>query len=169
MGDDGWECSSVISSPIPYIGSDKGDVAMCTTVNVKLTDEQMTWLEQEAKRLGTSPEAVLVCRTEEAKRVSTFRHLEFRDAVNRREVYIRGTRLKVWHLMMYSNGDDADIPKLAAEFNVLPEAVADVFAYARTYVDEIEAIFAEIDYISDNIEQFIPGVEVFRLDASHTR
>jgi hypothetical protein len=71
--------------------------------------------------------------------------------------------------MMYSTGDDADIPKLAAEFNVLPEAVADVFAYARTYVDEIEAIFAEIDYISDNIEQFIPGVEVFRLDASHTR
>ncbi len=83
-----------------------------------------------------------------------------------REVYIRGTRLKVWHLMMYSDGDDADIPKLAATFKVLPEAVADVFAYARTYADEIEAALAENRHIADNIEQYFPGVRIVEVDAT---
>jgi uncharacterized protein (DUF433 family) len=141
---------------------------MSTTVSVELTDEQTTWLEQEAKRLGTSPAEVVACRIEEALRESTFRNLEFRDTIVGREVYIRGTRLKVWHVMMYAEDGELDIAKFAEDFVVSPEAVADALAYARTYADEIEAIFAEIDYISDNIEQFVPGIEVFRLDASHT-
>ena len=141
---------------------------MSTTVSVELTDEQTTWLEEEAKRHGTSPAKVIACRIEEALRESTFRNLEFRDTIVGREVYIRGTRLKVWHVMMYAEDGELDIAKFAEDFVVSPEAVADALAYARTYADEIEAIFAEIDYISDNIEQFVPGIEVFRLDASHT-
>lgn len=141
---------------------------MGASLNVQLTDEQREWLEREALRLGKSPEEVVACRIEEAQRESTFQNLEFRDTIIGREVYIRGTRLKVWHVMMYAKDGELDIVKFAEDFVVSPEAVADALAYARTYADEIEAIFAEIDYISDNIEQLVPGIEVFRLDASHT-
>lgn len=135
-------------------------------MNLQLTDEQMERLEREATRLGKSPSDVAARWVEETLRQIEFPHIEFRDTIIGREVYLRGTRLKIWHLRMYSDGDEADIPRIAADFNLTQAAVADAFAYARTYADEIDAIFEEIDYISDNIEQFVPGIEIYRVDAS---
>lgn len=139
---------------------------MDTTMSVQLTDAQMEWLEQEAQRLGTSPPAIIASRVEEARRQSEFPYIEFRDTIVGREVYVRGTRLKIWHLRMYSDGDEADIPRLAEDFNLLEAAVADALAYARTYADEVDATFAEIDYIADNIKALVPGIEIFKVDAT---
>jgi uncharacterized protein (DUF433 family) len=139
---------------------------MSTTLNVQLTDTQMEALEREAQRLGHSPAEAVARLVEELLRVSEFPWIEFRDSAGGREAYIRGTRLKVWHLRWYTDFNDEDISRIASEFNVTPEAVADAFAYGRKYADEIEASLAENRHIAENIEQYIPGVKIYRFDAT---
>ncbi len=139
---------------------------MSTTVSIQFTDEQMKGLEREAHRLGKSPEDAIARLVEELLRMSEFPRIEFRDSAGDRETYLRGTRLKVWHLRWYSDFDDSDIPQIAADFNVTQETVADAFAYGRKYADEIEASLAMNRHIADNIEQYIPGIQVFRVDAT---
>jgi len=129
---------------------------MSTTVSIQFTDEQMKGLEREAHRLGKSPEDAIARLVEELLRMSEFPRIEFRDSAGDREAYLRGTRLKVWHLRWYSDFDDSDIPQIAADFNVTQETVA----------DEIEASLAMNRHIADNIEQYIPGIQVFRVDAT---
>ncbi|MDQ3548545.1 MAG: hypothetical protein M3439_06955 [Chloroflexota bacterium] len=139
---------------------------MSTGINVQLTDPQMEWLEQEAKQLNTSPAEVIAGRIEESRRESAFPYIDFRNTSAGREVYVRGTRLKIWHLRMYSDGDEADAPRIAADFHLSAAAAADALAYARTYADEIDAILAEIDHIAENIEEYAPGIDIFRVNAS---
>lgn len=139
---------------------------MSTTMNLQFTDEEMKQLELEAQRLGKSPAEVAARWVAETLREKEFPHIEFRDTIVGREAYVRGTRIKVWHLRMYSDGDAADVPRIAADLNLSQEEVAEAFAYAHRYSDEIDAIFAELDEISQNIEKYIPGVKIFRVDAT---
>jgi hypothetical protein len=139
---------------------------MSTTVNLELSDEQIERLEREAQRLGQSPSEVAARWVEESLRESEFPYIEFRDSAGGREAYLRGTRLKVWHLRWYTDFNDEDIPRIASDFIVLPEAVADAFAYGRRYADEIEACLAENRHIADNIEQYIPDVRIVQVDAT---
>jgi uncharacterized protein (DUF433 family) len=141
---------------------------MSTTVSVQLTNEQMVRLEQEAQRLGKTPEDAIARLVEESLRERDFPYIEFRDAGVGREAFLKGTRLQVWHLRWHTNFDDEDIPRLAAEFSVTPEAIADAFAYGRRYADEIEASLAENRHIADNIEQYFPGVRIVEIDASNS-
>ena len=139
---------------------------MSTTVSLELSDEQIARLEREAQRLGRSPSDVAARWVEESLRESEFPHIEFRDSAGGREAYLRGTRLKVWHLRWSTNFDDEDIPRIASDFIVSPKTVADAFAYGRRYADEIEASLAENRHIADKIEQYIPGVRIFEIDAT---
>jgi hypothetical protein len=154
------------SYPIPYTDSDEGDVAMSTTVSFELTDEQIARLEREAQRLGKLPSDVAARLVEESLREIEYPYIEFRNAAGGREAFLRGSRLQVWHLRWHTNFNDDDIPRIAAEFNIMPEAVADAFAYGRRYADEIEASLAENRHIADNIEQYFPGVRIVEIDAT---
>jgi hypothetical protein len=161
----GDECHvSRASCLIPYTDSDEGEVAMGTTVNLQLTDAQVALLEREAQRIGMSPPDVAARLVEEALRMIEFPGIEFRESVGIREAYLRGTRLKVWHLRWYSDFDDEDIARIASDFNVMPRTVADAFAYGRQYVDEIEASLAENRHIAENIEQYFPGARIYKID-----
>ena len=139
---------------------------MSTTVSVQLTNEQMARLQQEAQRLGKTPEDAIARLVEESLREREFPGIEYRDVGDGREAFLKGTRLQVWHLRWYTDFNDDDIPKMASEFNVPPEIVADAFAYGQRYADEIEASLAENRHIADNIEQYFPGVRIVEIDAS---
>lgn len=139
---------------------------MSTTVSLELSDEQIARLEREAQRLGKSPSDVAARWVEETLREREYPYIEFRDTGMGREAFLKGTRLQIWHLRWQTSFDDDDIPRIAAEFHVTPEAVAEAFAYGRRFADEIEASLAENRHIADNIEQYFPGVRIVEIDAT---
>jgi uncharacterized protein (DUF433 family) len=140
---------------------------MSTTVNVKLTDEQMTWLEQEAKRLGASSMEIVASRIEEARREDEFPWVEFREAFQGRDAFLRGTRLKVWLLINHVRDNNGDVAKTARELDVPEVAVANAVEYAATYVAEIDAAIAENDAAADALQAELATASTIPVNASH--
>ena len=140
---------------------------MSTTVSVELTDEQTTWLRQEAERLGMSPAEVAACRVEELLRESKYPWVEFREAHQCRDAFLRGTRLKIWLLINHVRANNGDVVKTARELEVPDVAVANAVEYAATYVAEIDAAIAENSAVADALQAEMATASAIPVNASH--
>ena len=140
---------------------------MGTTLNVQLTDAQMDWLKREAERLGMSPSDVAACRIEEARREDEFPWVEFREAFQGRDAFLRGTRLKVWLLINHVRDNNGDVAKTARELEVPEVAVANAVEYAATYVAEIDAAIAENNAAADALQTKLSATSTIPVNASH--
>jgi uncharacterized protein (DUF433 family) len=139
---------------------------MSTTVNVELTDAQMAWLEQEAKRLDRSMEATIGIYLEQLRRESDFHDIEFRDTVIGRQAYLRGTRLKIWMIADIHDAYDGDFAKTEEHLNIPRTRIEAALAYAAAFSSEIEEAIAGNSRTADELRALIPNLEVFTVDAT---
>jgi len=138
-----------------------------TTLNLQLTDAQMAWLEREAQRLGASSMDIVASRIEEARREDEFPWVEFREAYQGRDAFLRGTRLKIWLLINHVRANNGNVAKTASELEVPEVAVANAVEYAATYVAEIDAAIAENRAAADALRAEMAAASAIPVNASH--
>lgn len=135
------------------------------TITLELDERQSARLERAAKELGRSAEETVSLMLEEALREREFPLVEFRDTVVGRQPYLRGTRLKVWMLVVNARSVDADIGRVAEELSIRPELVTEALAYASAYPAEVEAEIEANDRDPEELKKILPNLEVIEYGA----
>ncbi len=112
---------------------------MPNVLSLRLQESQMERLQRLARLLGRSPGETSALLIEEGLRMAEFSHIVFRYSPAGRQVYVQGTSLAVWEVIMVlrAYGDDR---ALTAEHLAWPLVRVQAAAqYAAAFADEIEA------------------------------
>ena len=139
---------------------------MSRVVSIRLKDGQFERLQRAAGELNRSPSEAAALLLEESLRHREFLFVEFRDTAAGRTTFIQGTRIAVWHIVNLVRAYEGDTSKVAEHLEIPPVQVEACMAYAATYPEEIETAIAENRWAADHIQELIPGIEIYRFDAS---
>ncbi len=135
---------------------------MPNVLSLRLQESQMERLQRLARLLGRSPGETSALLIEEGLRMAEFSHIVFRDSPAGRQVYVQGTSLAVWEVIMVlrAYGDDR---ALTAEHLAWPLVRVQAAAqYAAAFADEIEAAIEENDaYDELTLSRMLPQLPVF--------
>ncbi len=71
---------------------------MSQTVTMRLSDETTEWLKATARRMGQSASDFEATLSEEARRISLFAEIEFRNFCGERQVCLTGG-LRLWKII----------------------------------------------------------------------
>jgi uncharacterized protein (DUF433 family) len=126
-------------------------------VSMRLKDEQLKRLNRIAHRFNKTLTEAAAQLLEEAIRHEENPYIEFKTTMAGREAFIIGSRLKVWHIVMHSEGAKDDPEKIAAALEIPEHHVRAALLYAKEYPDEIEAALEDNDWCGDHLVPITPG------------
>jgi hypothetical protein len=141
---------------------------MSTELTLRLTDEQVRRLDREigrsdcSKRLSRSEMAERLL--EEALRLADFPFVQFRDWGAGREVFLAGTRLRVWWVVTLVRDYDGDVTKAAEHLNVRKTEIQGALDYAAAFPDEIQAAIKQRDRDWDDLPRKLPNLRGITVD-----
>ncbi|MEI7732878.1 MAG: DUF433 domain-containing protein [Verrucomicrobiota bacterium] len=91
--------------------------------------------------------------------MAEFGGIEFRDTAGGREVFIRGTRLKIWMVVKVARQFGGNPQKAAAHFGITVAKITSALNYAEAFPDEIEASIQDNDGITfEALKRVLPGI-----------
>ena len=103
---------------------------------------------------------------EEALRLADFPFVQFRDWGAGREVFIAGTRLRVWWVVTLVRDYDGDVARAAEHLNLRKTEIQGALDYAAAFPEEIEAAIKENDISFEELKQKLPNLRVITVDLS---
>ena len=139
---------------------------MSKVLSFRLKDEQVERLQRAARRLGRTPSQTAALFLEESLRRCDYPLIEFRDSPARRQAYVPGTRIAVWHVVVLAREYGGDASKTAAYLQIPEVQVKAALAYASGYPDEIETAIADNEWVAEHLLPLAPGFEVITVDAA---
>jgi hypothetical protein len=121
-------------------------------------------LKRMARRHGWTASDLSARLVEEGLRRSEFALIDFRDSPVGRQVYIEGSSLAVWEVMMIVRAHKGDAKK-AADYLEWPEfRVKAAVHYAEAFPKEINEALAENDAMDfDALKRLIPDLQELRV------
>jgi len=112
---------------------------------MRLPAESGKRLKRLAKRHGWTTSDASARLVEEGLRRSEFAFIDFRDSPGGRQVYIQGSTLAVWEIMLLVRSYKGDVGAVARHL-AWPEAKVQAAAnYAEAFANEIGEAIAEND------------------------
>ena len=139
---------------------------MSRVVSLRLQDEQFERLRRAARQLSRTPSEAAALLLEESLREREFAFIEFRDTRAGREAFLKGTRLKVWQVVMVARGHEGDLARVAEHVGKPVVQIQAALTYAAAYPDEMAAALADNDTSEAELRRLIPNLRVFEIDAS---
>jgi uncharacterized protein (DUF433 family) len=131
-----------------------------TVLKLQLDEDQVARLERAARSLKRPPADAAVLLLEEALRERDFPWIEFRDAGEGRQAFLKGTRLAVWHVAVIARELAEDVRKIMEFFGIPEYQVTALLAYARAYADEIQAAIDDNDAAEAKLTELLPNIEI---------
>lgn len=138
---------------------------MSKVVSMRLSDGQIQRLEKLARREKRTVSAMAALMLEEAIREREFPRIAHQETIVGRQAFIRGTRLKVWHIARLFEG----LHDARAVAEQLAEPVADVEAalgYAEAFSDDIRREIEENDRAAEELMREIDEEKARRQHAA---
>lgn len=114
-----------------------------TVVSMRLPAASGRRLKRLANRHGWTPSDAGARLVEEGLRRSEFAFIDFRDSAIGRQVYIQGSSLAVWEVMLLSRGYKDDLSSVAKHLQWPIAKVQAAVSYAEAFADEINEAVAE--------------------------
>jgi uncharacterized protein (DUF433 family) len=140
---------------------------MSRVVTLRLSDEQYERLSRIGEKLEQKPSATAALLLEESMREEEFPDVEIRGTIAGREAFVRGSRLKIMHVVPYTWGDDGwSAAKIAEGLGFREEQIACALDYADRYADEIAAAIADGDAKFDALFPDARAARMTAVDAS---
>ena len=110
---------------------------MSKVVSFRLTEDQVERLHRAAHRSGRKVSETAALMIEEGLRKREFPEIEIRETIAGREAFIRGTRLKVWHVAMHRLDGDHEAARIAEALGFHEYEIQAALDYMDAYPDEI--------------------------------
>lgn len=129
------------------------------TISLRVPVEVRHSLERMARRFGRTLGEIGSRMVEEQVRMVEFAGIEFRDTAGGREVFIRGTRVKIWMVLKVARQFAGDVNKTATHFGVTTAQIMAALNYAEAFPDEIEAAIQDNESMTfGTLKRLLPGI-----------
>jgi hypothetical protein len=134
-------------------------------IGVQLTQQQIEQIDRLAQREGRSREAMAARLLELTLRLRDYSFV-LRDFGIGPEMFLSGSRLRVWWVATLIRDYEGDIAKTAEHVNELESTIVEVQRYAETYPEEIEADIAANDKSFEDLQRILPNIRLIEVDLS---
>jgi hypothetical protein len=114
-----------------------------TVISMRLPAASGRRLKRLAHRHGWTPSDASARLVEEGLRRSEFAFIDFRDSVAGRQVYIQGSSLAVWEVILLCRGYRNDIQAVAKHLQWPLAKVQAAVNYAEAFAEEIDQALEE--------------------------
>ena len=120
-------------------------------------------LKRLANRHGWTASDASARLVEEGLRRQEFALIDFRDSPVGRQVYIQGSSLAVWEVMMVVRAYKGDAKKAAKHLEWPETKVRAAMHYAEAFPKEINEALAENDAMDfDALKKLLPDLELYQ-------
>jgi len=136
------------------------------TTTFDLQSSAAGFVKRASTTLHTDPEGAASLFLDELYRRRAFPNIAFRQSPIGQQAYIRGTRLKVWSVVITARDLDDDLGAVADHFEVDPALVQEALAYADRFPVEIEAAIEygnSFDF--ERLQSILPHAQLFEFTA----
>ena len=142
---------------------------MSKVVSMRLKEPQAERLARLAKRMRRSVSETAALLVDEALRREDFPFIEFRDTAVGRQAFLKGRRLKVWHIADLAQGSGKNSAEIADYLDVPQVQIEAALRYAEAFPDEIQQAIDENNIDPEELKRLLPGLQIFTVDASAPR
>ncbi len=122
--------------------------AQSTVISMRLSAASENRLKRMARRHGWTPSDASARLVEEGLRRSEFAFIDFRDSAAGRQVYLQGSGLAVWEVMLLVQSYADDLKAVAKHLGWPESRVKAAVNYAEAFPDEIEEALKENEAVS---------------------
>jgi hypothetical protein len=138
--------------------------ARSMVVSMRLPVESGVRLKRLARRHGWTASDLSARLVEEGLRRSEFALIDFRDSPVGRQVYIQGSSLAVWEVMMIVRAYKGDAKKAANHLEWPEFRVKAAMHYAEAFPKEINEALEENDAMDfDALKKILPNLHELRV------
>ena len=131
-------------------------------VSMRLPAESGTRLKRMANRHGWTPSDASARLVEEGLRRSEFAFIDFRDSPAGRQVYIQGSTLAVWEVMLLVQSHTGDVSAVARHLKWPEARVQAAINYAKAFPEETGTALSEnADTDFDALKRMLPQAGEF--------
>ena len=132
-------------------------------VSLRLKETEAAYLVHQARLMQRTQGETAALLLSEKLREAEFPLIEFRPTTSGREVFVRGTRLKVWQVVMHARcGSGAG--QIAESLALPVEKIQAALDYYDAYAPEIDAILEEIEGTTyEKLRRKLPGLQLIRV------
>ena len=139
-------------------------------ISMRLPTESGKRLKRLAKRHGWTASDASARLVEEGLRRSEFAFIDFRDSPAGRQVYIQGSRVTIWQVMMLLRDYKGDVDAVAEHLEWPVEKVRSAINYRDAFPDEIDEAVAENDAMDfASLKRMLPNAFEFVVKKSAKR
>jgi len=130
---------------------------MSRVISVRLKDEQAAQLDRLARQFERSPSATAALLLAEKLTEEQFPLLEFRDTILGRELFVKGSRLKIWQVVMVARGYGMDAGRVAEELMDREQGIESALAYAEAHPDEVNQTLEQVEsFTFEDLKRIVP-------------
>jgi len=138
--------------------------ARSVVVSMRLPEESGRRLKRLARRHGWTASDTSARLVEEGLRRSEFALIDFRDSPVGRQVYMQGSTLAVWEVMMIVRAYKGSTKKAAEHLEWPEERVQAAVNYRDAYPEEIDEALAENDAMDfAALKKILPNLQEIRV------
>lgn len=137
---------------------------MSKVVSLRLKDDQVERLQRAAHRSGRKVSETAALMIEEGLRKREFPDIEIRETSAGREAFIRGTRLKVWHVAVYRRHEDNEAARIAELLDFPEYQIQAALDYMDAYPEEIAEALEDNNKGFEELRRILPNIELFEFD-----
>ena len=131
-------------------------------LSMRLSMESGKRLKRMANRHGWTPSDASARLVEEGLRRSEFAFIDFRDSPAGRQVYIQGSTIAVWELMLLVRSYNEDVSAVAQHLRWPEAKVRAAVNYAEAFPKEIEEAISENDSTDfETLKRMLPQAVEF--------
>ena len=141
---------------------------MSKVVSFRLNEDQVERLHRAAHRSGRKVSETAALMIEEGLRKREFPEIEIRETSAGREAFIRGTRLKVWHVAMHRLDGDHEAGGMAEALGFHEYQIQAALDYMDAYPEEIAEALEDNHRRFDEESRTLPA-ELKRIRAQSQR
>lgn len=140
----------------------KTDRSMVISMRLPVKSGQR--LKRMATRHGWTPSDASARLVEEGLRRADYAFVDFRDSAAGRQVYIQGSSMAVWEIMLLARDYQHDVAKVAKHLRWPEAKVQAAFNYARAFPDEISEALTGHDAMDfASLSRLLPQAREFRV------
>ena len=121
-----------------------------------LSGRAKAWIEEEARRTGRSPEAIIEILAEEAARTRLVPGIAFRGPANDRRAWLPGSGYDVWQVIEAYQG--VGPVRFREEGDISEQQLELALAYYAAYPAEIDEAIAANDLSGEDLEALYPNL-----------
>jgi len=139
---------------------------MSKVVSLRLKDDQVERLQRAARRSGRKVSETAALMIEEGLRKREFPEIEIRETSAGREAFIRGTRLKVWHVAVHRRDGDNEAARIAESLGFHEYQIQAALDYMDAYPEEIAEALEDNNKSFEELKRILPNIQLFEFDAT---